>query len=232
MHLPDTRTRFFHIEDLAEATFYQGLQDFALAAALSQIPSFITHGGRARDSLTPLLSKHDRRAQKQYTHHALSRNTWSRLEFDPEKRPPKTMSVSPACPQPMALPEIVAAILDQMHGTKVLFAALQVNRLWAAEATRLLWRVDPPIRALADNKDAERLQCYADKITSLYLMGDKDAWKSRFILQGLRFPHLSQVIMKAPRSKDEQMFLQYLQPELRKFECGRGPVSKFYLMQI
>ncbi|CAD6592702.1 MAG: hypothetical protein ASARMPRED_006638 [Alectoria sarmentosa] len=142
------------------------------------------------------------------------------------------MSVSPACSQAVALPEIVAAILDQLHGAKALFAALLVNRLWAAEATRLLWRVDPPVMALAHIKDAKRLQYYADKITSLDLLGGKDGWKSRFILQGLRFPRLNQVIMKAPSSKDEQMFLQYLQPELRILQCGRGPVSDFYLMQI
>lgn len=142
------------------------------------------------------------------------------------------MSVSPACSQAVALPEIVAAILEQLHGTKALFAALLVNRLWAAEATRLLWRVDPPIMALAHIIDAERLQCYADNIISLNLMGDQGKWKSRLKLQRLRFPRLSQIIMKAPSSRDEQMFLQYLQPKLTMFECARGPVSDSYLMQI
>lgn len=62
--------------------------------------------------------------------------------------------MSPACSQAVVLPEIVTAILEQLHDTKDLCAALQVDRLRADEPTTLLWRDHPPM-ALAHIEDAK-----------------------------------------------------------------------------
>ncbi|KAF6233581.1 hypothetical protein HO173_008138 [Letharia columbiana] len=157
----------------------------------------------------------------------------------PRRKTPEVIglhiTMSPACSHAVGLPEIVAAILEQLDNAKALFAALQVNKLWADEATTLLWRVDPPILALARIEDAERLQYYADKISSLYLRyfeNEDDAYKNQMKLRSLRFPRLNRLRTEQPGGKDEQVFLKYLQPNLRTFEpCGL-PMSKFLMEQI
>ena len=47
------------------------------------------------------------------------------------------------------LPQSGAAILEQLDRPKAIFAALQINRLWANKTTTVLWRGEPPIKALA-----------------------------------------------------------------------------------
>ena len=42
-----------------------------------------------------------------------------------------------------------AAILEQLDRSKAIFAALQINRLWANQTTTVLWRGEPPIKTLA-----------------------------------------------------------------------------------
>lgn len=142
--------------------------------------------------------------------------------------------MSQACSQAVGLPEIVAIILEQLGNTKDLFAALQVNKLWADEATALLWRVDTPIRALVHIEDAERLQYYADKISSLWFHRIEIEWKNHFKLQHLRFPRLDRLTMDVSGQfgdKNQQMLLQYLGPKLRSFYIA-GPILNCCLMQI
>lgn len=140
--------------------------------------------------------------------------------------------MSPACSQALRLPEIVAAILEQLKDEKALFAALQVNKLWADEATTLLWRVRPQTLDLARIQDAERLQYYADKVSFLNIRLDKDQCESHLELQNVLFPRLKELSMDICGCENEQIFLKYLQPHLRKISIHKGPVSDYYLMQI
>lgn len=67
----------------------------------------------------------------------------------------------------MRLPEIVSIVLEKVQGTNALFTALQVPRLWADEATMVLWREGSPNQALIYGRHVERVQYYANKISSL-----------------------------------------------------------------
>ena len=71
--------------------------------------------------------------------------------------------MSQACSRAMRLPEIVSIVLEKVQGTNALFATLQVPRLWADEATMVLWREGSPNQALIHVRHAERLQYYANK---------------------------------------------------------------------
>lgn len=141
--------------------------------------------------------------------------------------------MSLACSQAVGLPEIVAAILEQLHDRKALFAALQVNKLWADEATTLLWRVNPPIRAFILIEDSERLQYYADKISSLHICCMyEDELEYHLKLEHLCFPRLGQLAMAIFGYKNEQILSQYLRPNLRTFQYDGVPISNYCLMQI
>lgn len=87
-------------------------------------------------------------------------------------------------------------------------STLQINRLWAGEATTVLWRVQPPIRAVAHIEDAEMLQYYADKISSLNIVRDGGARKAHSTLRYLWFLRLSQITITANGYKDERISLQ------------------------
>lgn len=140
--------------------------------------------------------------------------------------------MSSACSQAVQLPEIVAIILEQLQDKKTLFAALQVNRLWAAEATTLLWRVFPSILDLARIEDVKRVQYYANKISVLSIQLDKDQDGVHLKLQGVYFARLKYLSMGFRGYKEEQIFSQYLQPHLRKMIIFGGPISGSYLVQI
>lgn len=75
--------------------------------------------------------------------------------------------MSQACSRAMRLPEIVSIGLEGFQCTNALFAALQVPRPWADEATMVLWREGYPNQALIHGRHAERVQYYASKIPSL-----------------------------------------------------------------
>ncbi len=132
----------------------------------------------------------------------------------------------------MELPEIVAAILEQTHNAEVLWAALQVNRLWADETKTLLWRNEPRIYALDRIEDAKRRQYYADKISSLDLWCRKDECEGHYSLRQLRFPRLSKISTNAAGYDHERMFLRGPQPMLRTLEWYGGPISSLYLKQV
>lgn len=140
--------------------------------------------------------------------------------------------MSSACSQAVQLPEIVAMMLEHLQDNKALFAALQVNKLWADEATTLLWRKYPQILELARIEDVERLQYYADKISVLSIELNDDEYERHLKLQNAHFPRLKYLSMDFCDCKKEQIFLQYLQPLLRTITVHGGPVSSYYLMQI
>lgn len=77
--------------------------------------------------------------------------------------------MSQACSRAMRVPEILSIVLGKVQGTNALFAALQVPRLWADEAMMVLWRDVSPNQALIHFRHAERVQYYANKISSLDL---------------------------------------------------------------
>ena len=117
----------------------------------------------------------------------------------------------------MGLPEIVATIMEQLHHKQSLFAALQVNRLWADEATRILWRVHPPIQGLIQIGNVERRQYYASKISSLKIYDEN---KLDHLLN-TRFPRLTQLSTFFSRKGDEQFLNLFLQRALQSFSCLR-----------
>ncbi len=141
--------------------------------------------------------------------------------------------MSPACSKALRLPEIVAAILEFLENSQDLFSALQVNTLWSDEATTSLWRVEPPMEAFSGINDVERLQYYADKITSLAFNDCNDARELHQKAQNLRFPRLTRIHANIWASEDEQYLLHYLQPKLQALKySGAWPISDRFLMQI
>ena len=123
-------------------------------------------------------------------------------------------------------------ILEYLKDDKALFAALQVNKLWADEATTLLWRTYPEILDLARIEDFERLQYYANKISVLSIQLNDDEHEGHRKLQNVQFLRLKHLSMSVCDGKKEQMFLQYLQPHLQTICVYDGPVSSYYLTQI
>lgn len=65
--------------------------------------------------------------------------------------------MSQACSRARRLPEIVSIVLEKFQGTNALFAALQVPRLWADEATMVLWREGSPNQALIHVRHVQRV---------------------------------------------------------------------------
>lgn len=140
--------------------------------------------------------------------------------------------MSSACSQAVGLPELVAAILEQLHDTKALFAALQVNTLWADEATTVLWRVKPPLMAFARIVSLERLQYYAGKISVFDLWCDEHECGGHSKFQYLRFPRLSKISANQDGQRNGLLFMQCLQPKSRTSEISEGPITDNYLMQV
>lgn len=140
------------------------------------------------------------------------------------------MSTSPACSQALGLPEIVAAILEQLKNYRDLFAAVQVNKLWADEATTILWRDDPPIQTIGRIGDVEKLQYYANKIRHLWGHTPPATWTDSHRLQ---YPRLSYLSTHIDDDEGEQSVLHYLRPSLRRIACyWSKPISDSILMQI
>lgn len=120
----------------------------------------------------------------------------------------------------------MAAILDQLGSYKALFAAVQVNKLWADEATTILWRDDPPIQHYSDIK---RVQYYANKIRRLYQHSYHRRWSHS---QKLRYPRLSDLSIYIDGDEGGQFVLHYLRPSIRRIECLGGRITDKFLMQI
>ena len=146
----------------------------------------------------------------------------------PEER--NQVSTSAACSQALALPEIVAAILEKLHHTKALFAALRVNRLWADEATRILWRVDPPVWGLVQISNVERRQYYANQVLSLNL-DEPDSCELDQLLN-TRFPRLTKLSSLHLHERQQQYLYHFLQPTLRSFGCIGYGLRLELLLQI
>ena len=140
--------------------------------------------------------------------------------------------MSSACSQAVELPEIVAAIMEQLPDNRTLFAALQVSKLWAEEATTVLWKDYPSISALIQILDAERLQYYANKVSYWNIVRDEDGPELHRKLQLLRFPRLRQINVRSSNFLDGKNLLGYLQPNLRWLQfCGFW-ISNYHLRCI
>ena len=140
------------------------------------------------------------------------------------------VSTSAACSQALGLPEIVAAILEWLQDTKSLFQALQVNRLWADEATMILWRVDPPVRGLVQISNVERRQYYANKVSSLNLNGSDSSELDQLL--NTRFPRLTKLFSLLFHERQQQYLYHFLQPTLRSFGCIGYGLRLELLLQI
>lgn len=133
--------------------------------------------------------------------------------------------------QVFELPETVTAILSNLPQKQDLFASLQVNVLWAEEATTLLWADTPPISALAAvHERSDRLDFYAQKVKSLDF-ADNDCSYHRFFVN-TSFPRLADISIDSSDDNCEDVLLQYLQPRLRRFHFFGGPISDAFLMRI
>ena len=140
--------------------------------------------------------------------------------------------MSSACSQAVELPEIVAAIMEQLTDNRTLFAALQVSRLWAEEATTVLWQDYPSISALIQIEDAERLQYYANKVSYWNIARDEDGPELHRKLQLLRFPRLRQISVRSSSFLDGKKLLGYLQPNLRRLQFLGYWISNYHLKCI
>ena len=138
--------------------------------------------------------------------------------------------MSSACSQALGLPEIVASILEQLHCKPSLFAALRVNRLWAHEATMVLWRVKPPIHSLIKISNVERRQYYANMISSLEayepVVGNLDHQLNAC------FPRLTELSTLSLHEGDRQALYQFLQPSLRSLRLIEMQPRLKLLLQI
>lgn len=133
--------------------------------------------------------------------------------------------------QVFKLPETLAAILSNLPGKQDLFASLQVNSLWAEEATTILWADTPPISALvAVHERSDRLNFYAGKVKSLDFAHDDSSYHRLFV--NTSFPRLADISIDSSDDNREDVLLQYLQPRLRRFDFYGGPISDAFLMQI
>ena len=133
--------------------------------------------------------------------------------------------------QVLKLPETVHAILSNLHQKRDLFAGLQVNTLWAEEATTVLWSDEPPISALvAVHEQSDRLDYYAQKVKRLDFAGDDNSYHHLFV--NTSFPRLEEISLDSSDDNSEDVLLQYLQPRLRQLEFYGGPISDAFLMQI
>ena len=140
--------------------------------------------------------------------------------------------MSSACSQALKLSEIVATIMEQLPNNRTLFAALQVSRLWAEEATTVLWQDYPSISALVQIEDAKRIQYYANKVSSWRIKGDEDGPALHSKLQFLRFPRLRRIIVHASCFQDGKKLLGYLQPNLRTLRFYGCVISDYHLRCI
>ena len=129
----------------------------------------------------------------------------------------------------------MAAILGQLDDDRDLYAALQVNRMWANEAITLLWRVKPPIWAFAQVEGAERLQYYANKISVVDLSDisdDQEGHWTRCKTQGLLFPCLSEIFIDLNNCDCEDVLLRYLQPGLQKLSLRGWLIPDDFLTRV
>ena len=140
--------------------------------------------------------------------------------------------MSSACSRAVELPEIVAAVMEQLPDNRTLFAALQVNRLWAEEATTVLWQNYPSISALIQIHDAERLQHYANKVSYWEIGQYEDGPELHRKLQLLRFPRLRQISVLSSYFLDGKKLLGYLQPNLRRLLFVGFCISNYHLRCI
>ena len=140
--------------------------------------------------------------------------------------------MSSACSQAVELPEIVAAIMERLPDNRTLFAALQVSKLWAEEATTVLWQDYPSISALIQIEDAERLQYYANKVLYWEIAHYEDGPELHRKLQLLRFPRLRQISVLSSYFLDGKKLLGYLQPNLRTLRFLGFWISNYHLRCI
>lgn len=140
--------------------------------------------------------------------------------------------MSSARSQAVELPEIVAAIMEQLPDTRDLFAALQVSRLWAEEATTVLWQDYPSISALIQIEDAERLQYYANKISYWKISRGEDGPELHRKLQLLTFPRLRHISVYSSYFLDGKKLLGYLQPNLLTLQFFGLWISNYHLRCI
>ena len=130
----------------------------------------------------------------------------------------------------LRLPEILAAILSQVADPRTLFACVQVSKLWADEASNVLWD-QPPILELARVNPTSRRQWYAAKVRRLDCQQTEGRKDLSFTATTL-FPRLSAVCVEAAHLLDEQVSLQFLQSRLQKLEIYGDPISDALLVRI
>lgn len=124
----------------------------------------------------------------------------------------------------------MATVLHHINNRRVLFACVQVNRLWFEEATTCLWKNKPPVATLLKLASRERQQYYASKILQLNCSKVKSEIHRQ--LTHLNFSRLTDftnvdnfggIYHTSRRYEGEgDYLLQYLQPALRTLRCQYG----------
>ena len=128
---------------------------------------------------------------------------------------------------------MMADILAFVTEPHTLFACAQVNKLWAEESTRILWRCRPPISALENLDNATRIQHYADKIRYLAFRDGHDM-QMLPMFSWTRFPGLVSIQVgwgANVRSREEHL-MPFLQPSLKLFTANGGIWTQEFLVQI
>lgn len=139
-------------------------------------------------------------------------------------------SVMSSSRQVLGLPEILALILSHLAEQQALLACVQVNSLWAEEATTLLWRHEPPISAFRSLEGSDRVGYYAQKVESLNFSDDDCQCHSLFV--GAQFGRLASINIDYSDDNREELLFQYLQPRLRRFHFYGGRITNGFLMEI
>ncbi|KAJ5183799.1 hypothetical protein N7492_001415 [Penicillium capsulatum] len=149
-------------------------------------------------------------------------------------------------PSPLEIPEIVANVL-RFAENHTLFAAAQVNSLWADEATNWLWRgqyrkcIDSfsrPLQKLSRCcQDRERLDWYTKKIRILDLYNDDEDEPSSITTlvhnKHFTFPNLKSVVIDlGSENMPESVMAQFLCPTLLSLEVYGGYYTSWFLDQI
>ncbi len=143
------------------------------------------------------------------------------------------MSSSTSRLPPLELPELVAATLQYITDPQDLRSCILVNKLWASEATTLLWEKDPPISAFVDLPafmEPERLQIYAKKVRKLTLNADEARYTHLF--KRTQFPRLETLVLDSSAYNVEENLLQFFQPSLRNFHIYGGPIGDTLLKEL
>ena len=122
---------------------------------------------------------------------------------------------------PLEIAEIIGSVFVHLESS-TLFKCALVNRMWAAEAIPLIWRLGH--RWGLSIESLGKMPKYRHQHYANYIHEISDTWLNgrtyyySVVLFSLEFPQLQSASFSIPFNSDEKFRLQYLVPSLRKLE--------------